>query len=106
MLRRTHALHRDIPSRAETDVARATKGAGRMTDRRSQIINPGWMHRADPAQAICVHQLSARSQITNPPRPWDNAWQLAWEASICSHVQKAKRCPETTVASTGSAIYP
>ncbi|WP_179141520.1 hypothetical protein [Primorskyibacter flagellatus] len=33
LLWRRHAYHRDIPTRAKTDVARTTKGAGSMTHR-------------------------------------------------------------------------
>ena len=77
-----------------------------MTDHPSQIIKPCRLHRAGPAQTICADQLSVRSQNTNPPRPRDTAWQLGWEAYICSHVQKARRHPETTVASTDSTLSP
>ena len=106
MLRGTHAHHRDLSSRAETDVTRATTGAGRMTDRLSQIINPRWLLRAEPDQATCADQVSAGSQTTNPPSPAGSAWRLGWEARICSLVQKAKRPAETAVVSIVSELYP
>lgn len=77
-----------------------------MTERRSQIINPCWLHPAGPAQAICADQLSVRSRTTNPHSPAGSAWQLGWENCIYSHTQKAKRRAETTVESTVSALYP
>jgi len=77
-----------------------------MIDRRSQIIDPGWMHRADPAQAICAHQLSARPQTTNPPIPASTARRQGWEAHVCSQVTPQKRPAETIVASTRSALSP
>src|SRR6056297_3026399 len=106
MLRRAHAHHRDLPSRAETDVARATKGAGSMTDRLSQIINQYRLHRAGPAQAICADQLSARPQTTNPPIPASTARRHGWKAHVCSPVKLQKRSAATAVASTGSALSP
>lgn len=67
LLRRRHAHRRDIPPWADTDVAAPTQGAGRMTDRLSQIINPRWLLHAGPAQATCADQVSARSQTTIHP---------------------------------------
>jgi len=77
-----------------------------MTDRASPIINLCWLLQAGPAQATCAHQVSARMQTTNPPRPAGSAWQLGWKDCIYSHAQNAKRTAETTVASTVSALYP
>ena len=77
-----------------------------MTDRRSQIIDPCWMHRADPAQAICAHQVSERPQTTNPPSQAGSAWQRGSKECSCSQAQKAKRPAETIVAPNVSALYP
>jgi hypothetical protein len=77
-----------------------------MTDRRSQIINPCWLHPAGPAQAIYADQLSVRSQTTNPLLPASTARRQGREAHVCSPVTPQKRSAETAVASTGRALSP
>jgi len=68
MLRRTHAHHRDLPSWAETDVTRATTGAGSMTDRPSKILKTRWLHHAVPAKSRCADQPRASPTNAFPPR--------------------------------------
>jgi hypothetical protein len=77
-----------------------------MTDRRSQIINPSWLHPAGPAQAICADQLSVRSQTTNPPLGRVLHGDRGGKPNVCSPVTPPKRSAETAVASTGRALSP
>lgn len=105
MLRRAHAHCRDLPTRPKTDVARASKGAGRMTDRLSQIINPRWLLYARPAQATCADSLSARPQTKihqarRAPRG-DRAGKPAY-AALC----KTQNSPFKPKRIQSSALFP
>ena len=60
LLRRAHAHHRDLQARTDTDVARATKGAGRMTCRALSITAHHRGKPADPARTACARLLPAR----------------------------------------------
>ena len=68
VLRWAHADHRNLPARTETDVTRATSGAGRMTYRRSTVITPSWLQSAGPAQNNYADQPLQKLNTIVPSR--------------------------------------
>lgn len=77
-----------------------------MTDRLAQIINPCWLLQADPAQATCAHQVSARPQTAKQQNPAGAAWRQSWKTCLGSSAQNVKRPTDIDVATTGSALSP
>jgi len=80
LLRRAHAHHRDLPSRAKANVARTTTGAGRMTHRLSDDAERHWLLSAGPAKPICVYHSAARK--TTASTTMCNAVSAYFTASV------------------------
>ena len=64
LLRRTHAHHRDLPARPETDVARPTEGAGSMTYRPSSVTRQHRLHPLNRSEqrVLAYFQRDSRRQ--------------------------------------------
>ena len=81
LLRRPDAHHRDLPARAETDVARTTKGAGRMTNRLSSVTEHHRLHPADPARTRMRLSISGATRRR----------QSRQNAQLCRHHRPSLR---------------
>ena len=106
LLRRPHAHHRGLPSRANTNVARTTTGAGRMTHRLSIARKRHRMHRADPAQPVCAYQSSAQKLTADTALCKARPAYSTTSVTASAVMRTFSRTPDTTVAPPVCALSP
>ena len=106
LLRRPHADHRDLPARAKTDVARTTKGAGRMTKRRSFVTENHQLQSADLVRTACACSFPASHKAAMTPKHTALSTSSPECASVSGTERTFSRTPDATVVPTDCTLSP